>query len=141
MHGMGIVRSHNQDHAVWTGRYWLKDRNREGVPFSIWMRVIDGKLTGTSLEPNVWALIDNEELDATLSGHIADEEVVFLKTYTAFEHEPVYFEGELSDDGTKIVGNWYFGWPNEWTGPFEMTCSAADKAAPKSVASKNKPAQ
>lgn len=138
---MGIVRSHNQDHAVWTGRYWLKDQNREGVPFSIWMRVIDGKLTGTSLEPNTWALIDNEELDATLSGHVADEEIVFLKTYTAFEHEPVYFEGELSDDGRRVVGKWYFGWPHEWSGPFEMTCSAADASVSKFLASKNKPAQ
>ena len=128
------------DDTVWTGRFWLKDRNRKGVPFSIWMSIVDGKLTGTSLEPNVWALIENEELDATLSGHASDEEVVFLKTYKAFEHEPVYFEGELSEDGREVVGKWYFGWPNEWSGPFEMKRSVVDTTVSKFTGSKTKPA-
>lgn len=116
----------SQNSAVWTGRYWLNDRDREGVPFSTWMSVIDGKLEGSTLEPNKFVLINHEELDADISGHVADEEIVFLKKYRAFEHEPVYFEGELVDDGRRVVGQWYFGWPNEWTGPFEMTRSAAD---------------
>lgn len=112
--------------GVWMGRYWLKDRDREGVPFSVWFSVSDGRLTGSTLEPNRWALIPDEQLDATIRGHIADQEIAFLKSYRAFEHEPVYFEGEISADGRKIVGKWYFGWPNEWSGPFEMTLSSSE---------------
>ena len=74
--------------------------------------------TGSTLEPNRWALIPDEQFDASIRGHVADREIAFLKSYCAFEHEPVYFEGEISDDGRKIVGTWYFGWPNEWSGPF-----------------------
>lgn len=123
---MGIEIDTLKKDSVWTGRYWLKDENREGVPFSVWMTVTNGKLTGTTLEPNAFALIDQEELDANIRGHVADGEVVFLKTYKAFEHEPVYFEGELSEDGRSVVGKWYFGWPNEWSGPFKMTRGPAN---------------
>lgn len=127
---MGIETDHLNNDSVWTGRYWLKDEDREGVPFSVWMTVKNGKLSGSTLEPNAFALIDQEELDASIRGHVADDEVVFLKTYKAFEHEPVYFEGELSEDGRTVVGKWYFGWPNEWSGPFEMTRGATDTNIP-----------
>lgn len=125
---MGIETDHLNNDSVWTGRYWLKDEDRKGVPFSVWMSVKNGKLTGSTLEPNAFALIEQEELDASIRGHIADDEVVFLKTYKAFEHEPVYFEGELSEDGHSVVGKWYFGWPNEWSGPFEMKRGPTDTA-------------
>ena len=127
---MGIETDHLNNDSVWTGRYWLKDEDREGVPFSVWMTVKNGKLSGSTLEPNAFALIDQEELDASIRGHVADDEVVFLKTYKAFEHEPVYFEGELSEDGRTVIGKWYFGWPNEWSGPFEMTRGATDTNIP-----------
>lgn len=120
--------------GVWTGRYWLKDRNREGVPFSIMFKLCHGRIEGSTLEPNRFALISDDQLDASIRGHIIDKEIVFLKSYRAFEHEPVYFEGELSEDGNKAIGNWYFGWPNEWTGPFEMTRSNAQTDLEKSLA-------
>ena len=53
---------------------------------------------------------------------MGDNEVVFLWTYKAFEHE-------LSEDGRSVFGKWYFGWPNEWSGPFEMR-GAADVSKP-----------
>ena len=137
---MGIKCSHMHNDTVWTGRYWLKDRGREGVPFSVWLNVKDGKLSGSTLEPNAFALIQNEELDATIRGHITDEEVVFLKSYRSFEHEPVYFEGELSEDGREVVGKWYFGWPNEWSGPFEMKRSEVENVSPHLSVKRAKPA-
>ena len=123
---MGIETDHFNNDSVWTGRYWLKDQNREGVPFSVWMTVKNGKLSGSTLEPNAFALIKKEELEASIRGHVDENEIVFLKTYSAFEHEPVYFEGELSEDGRSVSGKWYFGWPNEWSGPFEMTRGVSD---------------
>lgn len=134
---MGIETDHLKSESVWTGRYWLKDQNREGVPFSVWMTIKNGKLSGSTLEPNAFALIENEELDASIRGHVDANEVVFLKTYKAFEHEPVYFEGELSDDGRRVSGKWYFGWPNEWSGPFEMKRGAAESVVSTFKASKS----
>lgn len=120
---MGMIRDTGSHESVWIGRYWLKDRNREGVPFSIWFTVKDGRIQGSTLEPNRFALIEDEQLEANIRGHVNEEELVFLKTYRAFEHEPVLFECELSEDGNSATGQWYFGWPHEWTGPFEMTRS------------------
>ena len=117
---MGMIRDTGSHESVWVGRYWLKDRNREGIPFSIWFTVKDGRLHGSTLEPNRFALISDEQLDANIRGHVNEQELVFLKSYRAFEHEPVLFECELSDDGNTATGQWYFGWPHEWTGPFEM---------------------
>ena len=97
------------------------DRDREGVPFSIWIQLEGERLQGSTLEPNRFALITDEQLDASIRGHIIGQEIVFLKSYRAFEHEPVYFEGELSKDGKSATGQWYFGWPNEWSGPFEIS--------------------
>ena len=107
--------------GVWTGRYWLKDRDRDCGPFSIWIQLEGERLQGSTLEPNRFALITDEQLDASIRGHIIGQEIVFLKSYRAFEHEPVYFEGELSKDGKSATGQWYFGWPNEWSGPFEIS--------------------
>lgn len=123
---MGIETDHLKSDSVWTGRFWLKPDDREGVPFSVWMTVKHGKLTGSTLEPNAFDCTEQEELDASIRGHVADDEVVFLKYYKAFEQEPVYFEGELSKDGRKVVGKWYFGWPDEQSGAFEMKRDAAD---------------
>lgn len=123
---MGIKTDHFHDDSVWTGRYWLDKEDRDGVPFSVWMSIKQGKLTGSTLEPNTFDWVESEELDASIRGHVADDEVVFLKSYNAFEHEPVYFEGELSEDGRKVVGKWYFGWPDEQSGPFEMKRGSAD---------------
>ncbi|MHA7899236.1 MAG: hypothetical protein ACX94B_05180 [Henriciella sp.] len=126
---MGMKLDSTSLDGVWAGRFWLKDRNREGVPFSVWFTIKDGRLNGSTLEPNKFALITDEQLDATIRGHVADDEIAFLKSYRAFEHEPVYFEGELSEDRRRVEGQWYFGWPHEWTGPFEMTRSTKDQVA------------
>ena len=114
--------SESSDHStVWTGRQWLADGKAEGVPFSAWLSLSEGRITGSWLEPNAFVLDDLEELEADIRGHIDDTEIVFLKTYRTSVHEPVYFEGELDSTGRKIVGRWYFGWPDEVTGTFEMT--------------------
>ena len=125
--GMGMRCDSTDLDGVWVGRYWLKDRNREGVPFSVWFTIKEGRLEGSKLEPNRFALIHDEQLDATVRGHVADQHIEFIKSYRAFEHEPVYFEGELTQDGRRIEGQWYFGWPHEWTGPFEMTRGKVEK--------------
>lgn len=122
--------SESSDHStVWTGRQWLADSKADGVPFSAWLTISDGRISGSLLEPNAFVLADCEELEADIRGHVDDTEIVFLKTYRTFVHEPVYFEGELDHTGCKIVGRWYFGWPDEVTGTFEMTRKTQEASA------------
>lgn len=107
--------------GVWSGCFWRGPDASDKVLFSAWLHTSDGKLHGSTLEPNALFEHLGDELDASLRGHINKSEIVFLKTYHGVDTEPAYCEGELSDDGKRIVGTWYFGWPDEMSGKFEMS--------------------
>lgn len=106
--------------GVWTGKFQRDDGINPDVPFSAWLTVRAGRLSGSTLEPNTFVEGHGEELDALLRGHIDEQEVVFIKSYNGVNQEPVYFEGEIVDGGNRITGKWYFGWPQEVIGSFEM---------------------
>lgn len=125
---MGILRNSQALSGVWSGQYWLGESDPQGVRFSAWMTIEDGRLRGAILEPSLFEFCENRENEATIRGHVADEEVVFLKSYKGIDHEPGYYEGELSECGQQIIGRWYFGWPDEATGRFEMTLKSANTA-------------
>ncbi|MEL6861763.1 MAG: hypothetical protein AAGL11_07985 [Pseudomonadota bacterium] len=107
--------------GVWSGRFRREHDNADPVPYSAWLNITNGRLAGSMLEPNSFAEGHGDELDATLRGHVDGNEVIFLKTYQGLDQEPIYYEGEIMDDGNRIVGRWYFGWPDEITGTFEMS--------------------
>ena len=115
--------------GVWGGRYWYTHMEDAAVPFSAWLSVIDGELSGTTLEPNTFVEAAAEELDALLRGHIAGDEIVFLKTYTDVDQEPIFYEGRITENGQRITGRWFFRRPDDWSGPFEMTRTAAKTGA------------
>lgn len=118
---MGIECKSCALNGVWSGHFQHDAGDRDGATFSAWLTIADGRLTGSSLEPNTFVQGEVEELDAALRGHIEDEEIVFLKTYQGLDQEPVYCEGSITDQGRKIVGKWYFNWPDEISGTFEMS--------------------
>lgn len=124
---MGIVRNTHALSGVWSGRYWVSETDQEGVQFSAWLMLEDGRLTGSILEPSLFGLVEHTENEASLRGHVTEDEVVFLKTYKGVDHEPGYYEGELSECGQHIIGRWYFGWPDEASGRFEMKLKSASK--------------
>jgi len=126
---MGSNQTSSDHSTVWTGRVWLADGTGEGVPFSAWLTISDGKISGSMLEPNAFVLDDLDELEADIRGHVDETEIVFLKTYRTSVREPVYFEGQMDATGRRIVGRWYFGWPDEVTGVFEMTHKSQDESA------------
>ena len=121
---MGIDLESDTENSLWSGHYWLGDH---AVPFSAWLTIINGRLTGTTLEPSAFCPSeDRDDLQAAIRGHATPEEVTFLKQYSAFEHEEAaYYEGELNQDGDQIIGRWYFGWPDEASGAFELTLKNA----------------
>ena len=124
---MGIIRSSRALSGVWSGRYWVSETDTQGVRFSAWLTLEDGRLSGSILEPSLFGLCEHKENEATLRGHVSEDEVVFLKSYKGVDHEPGYYEGELSDCGQRILGRWYFGWPDEMSGRFEMTLKSASQ--------------
>ncbi|NQY12256.1 MAG: hypothetical protein HRT81_00145 [Henriciella sp.] len=126
---MGIIRSSHTLSGVWSGRYWVSETDTEGVQFSAWLSLENGSLTGSILEPSLFGLCEHTENESTIRGHVTDDEVVFLKTYKGVDHEPGYYEGELSECRQRILGRWYFGWPDEMSGRFEMTLKSANNAA------------
>lgn len=125
--GMGIENNFDALSGYWSGQYWLGEQDREGVRFSAWLTIEHGRLQGSTLEPSLFDICENKENEASLRGHISPDEVVFLKTYKGVDHEPGYYEGELSDCRQHILGRWYFGWPDEVSGRFEMTLKSASQ--------------
>ncbi len=120
---MGFDLETDSENSLWSGHYWLGDH---AVPFSAWITIINGRLTGTTLEPVPFECgQDGDDLQAAIRGHASPEEIAFLKQYTSFEHEPAYYEGELSDEGDQILGRWFFGWPDEVSGAFELSLKSA----------------
>ena len=124
---MGIECDFGALSGYWSGQYWLGEDDTDGVRFSACLTIENGRLTGSTLEPSLLGLGKNKENEATLRGHVSPEEVIFLKTYKGVDHEPGYYEGELSECGRHILGRWYFGWPDEVSGRFEMTLNTASK--------------
>lgn len=118
--------------GVWSGRFWFDSEKCEAVPFSAWLTSTDGRMTGSTLEPSSCVSEAPGELDASIRGHQDGHEIVFLKTYHGLKREPIYCEGELVDNGVRIVGRWYFGWPDEETGAFEMLRDLTDTNAERS---------
>lgn len=124
---MGIEIDFDALSGIWSGQYWLGEADPYGVHFSAWVSVENGRLTGSILEPSFFGLGERTENEANIRGHVSEEEFVFLKTYKDTDHEPAYYEGELSECGQKILGRWYFGWPDETTGRFAMSLKSATK--------------
>ena len=118
---MGIVCNSCLLNGVWSGHFRHDADDREGTAFSAWLTILDNRITGTTLEPNTFADQEIEELNADLRGHVDGEDIIFLKTYQGVDQEPVYCEGTITDQGRTIVGKWYFNWPNELSGTFEMS--------------------
>ena len=106
--------------GVWSGRFDHDNADRAETVISAWINVSTDRLSGSTLEPNTFVDTEEYELDALLRGHVSGDELVFLKTFQGVDQEPIYCEGTIEEDGDRIVGQWYYGWPDERTGTFEM---------------------
>ncbi len=124
---MGIVTNFDTLSGIWSGQYWLGDSDPYSVHFSAWVSVENGRLSGSILEPSFFGRGEQTENEASIRGHVSADEFVFLKSYKDVDHEPAYYEGELSECGQKILGRWYFGWPDEASGRFVMSLKSATK--------------
>lgn len=125
MKSMGMNSENCVMSGMWTGRFYRDQGGSDGVHFSANLTLENGRIAGTVLEPNTFADVQKDDLDATIRGHVHQSHIELLKTYRDLDQEPVYCEGQISDDGQRIVGKWYFDWPNEISGTFEMQRNSA----------------
>jgi hypothetical protein len=87
-------------------------------------------LTGSTHEPCVGANCSCDTLFATLLGSRHDSVVTFVKTYDAAGphfHQPIAYEGTLSEDATEIEGRWTIR--RLWSGKFLMIRSTGRAVA------------
>ncbi|MBB35580.1 MAG: hypothetical protein CME88_08910 [Hirschia sp.] len=98
--------------GLWSGRYWYMSTELHipaTVPFSAVILDTDGKITGTTLEPN--SFVNNEliELTSIIDGQREGGMIDFLKIYDDLPdlHQyPIDYAGEVDEDLSRIVGGW-----------------------------------
>ena len=98
--------------GVWSGRYWYASpdlRIPATIPFTASILERDGGLTGTTLEPNSFAMNDLHELTAEIEGSREADVIDFVKMYDALpgvHQNPIVYTGSVDADRTRIVGGW-----------------------------------
>ena len=111
--------------GLWGGRYWYTQLPEDAVPFSAWLSVLNGNLTGSILEPNTILIDGPEELSANIVGSVAGDHVEFSKTYPLIDQPNVVYDGRVDKAGSRISGTWRFPDYFDYSGRFEMTRMSA----------------
>ena len=104
--------------GLWHGTYVYPRFAGPTTPFAANILDVDGRLTGSIIEPNLIG-ISSEELEAAIAGNRNGRAVDFIKTYDGKSDaaNSVDYVGLLSDDGNTVTGVWSF---EAWDGTFEM---------------------
>ncbi|MBF9031260.1 hypothetical protein HKCCE3408_12730 [Rhodobacterales bacterium HKCCE3408] len=107
--------------GFWIGRY-AYDHGGPPVPMEIEMIEIEGRISGSSREPNTFRPSMGTELFAEITGSRNESMLAFTKRYTGFEQggHP-YYSGAVNGDGTRIEGRWGFPGHDGWGGTFRLS--------------------
>lgn len=125
---MGVQQTRTDSlSGLWSGRYWYMTPALHipaTVPFSAVILDVDGKISGTTLEPNSFVQNDFAELTAVIDGERDGEWIDFLKVYDPLPevHQyPIDYAGEVDEDLTRIIGGWTINFDlDEERGGFEL---------------------
>jgi hypothetical protein len=120
--------------GVWHGQFSYPRPGRAPVAFTATLDERIGLLTGDCEEVGAVEEAKGLTLTATLQGRRTDREITFLKLYdgTFARYDMVQYAGEVSDDGSEIVGTWSI--PGSWSGDFLMIRASGDHLAALRVA-------
>lgn len=114
--------------GVWHGQFSYP---REQQPASFVATLIerDGLFDGDTEEVGAVGDAKGQTLTATLQGRRTGLQLTFLKLYDgAFEaYDTVQYEGEVSDDGSEILGRWSI--PGAIAGDFMMIRASSNPMA------------
>lgn len=94
----------------WSGAYAYSS-GAGRVPFVAHFEEAEGRLTGSTIEPNTFADPSLEELTASIHGERHGAVVEFVKQYDlpAGGHDhPIFYAGVLDASGDRIEGRWRF---------------------------------
>lgn len=98
------------------------------TPFTAELRDVDGHVTGTTLEPDVFGPPDAAPIPATLEGHRLDGRLTFTKFPDGGRQiHSIDYLGSISGDGNSVSGQWIIH--GEWSGTFRMQRRVAPTAA------------
>jgi hypothetical protein len=105
--------------GMWEGTYVYPGYQGPTTPFVATLSEADGRLTGSTLEPDLVGFAKTPgELEATIVGMRDGTAIDFIKTYREpLSHERIDYVGKLSDDGLVVTGVWSNG---ALDGTFEM---------------------
>ncbi|MGA0599507.1 hypothetical protein ACO2Q3_02235 [Caulobacter sp. KR2-114] len=106
--------------GVWHGQFSYPRAGRDPVSFVATLDERAGAVVGDCEEVGAVAEAKGQTLTATLQGRRSDRELTFLKLYDGdnSRYDTVQYEGEVSEDGSEIVGRWTV--PGSWSGDFMM---------------------
>lgn len=109
--------------GLWTGWYDYTGFS-DPVPFTAWFDDVDGRLSGTMLEPNTFAEDALEDLEAQISGERGGLVISFDKTYCPDQGAhglPIRYEGHADSDFEMVVGEWHFELGGYGSGRFQLS--------------------
>jgi len=110
----------------WTGVYfypvdpeWNPDDDMPPTPFTADLEDVGGRVTGTTLEPDVLGPSGSPPIPATIEG----ERIGLRLDFTKFpdgggQTHSIDYHGDISVDGHVISGTWVIH--GEWSGAFQM---------------------
>lgn len=106
--------------GLWHGTFVYPAFAGPTTPFVANIVETDGRLAGTTMEPNLISGLPGEEgeLEAAIAGTRQARAVDFIKTYDGkVVDNSVDYVGQLSGDGRTVTGVWSY---EAWDGTFEM---------------------
>ena len=123
----------------WTGVYfypWDEEMNPfddlPPTPFSAELVDVGGRISGSTIEPDLLGEFGQSEIPAILEGHHADGVLTFSKFPEGEGHDdPIAYTGAISSDGNSITGEWMI--VGDWSGTFQMQRRVAQAAAERSL--------
>ena len=118
----------------WTGVYfypadpeWNANDNMPATPFTAELVDRDGRLTGTTVEPDLTGPKGAPPIEATLEGERLGARVGFTKVPGGRQTHTIDYHGEVSADGDGIEGVWIIH--GDWSGAFRMQRRTVDETA------------
>jgi hypothetical protein len=119
--------------GVWHGQFSYTS-GQQPASFTASLLERNALVDGDTEEVGAVGAARGETLTAQVQGRRTGQEITFLKLYDgAFdEYDAVQYVGEISDDGSEILGRWSI--PGEGSGEFMMIRSGHDPLAALRVA-------
>jgi hypothetical protein len=97
-HRVTMMSGKNSVSGSWLGNYYYES-TAQPFGFEAVFIEVNGNVEGSILD-------DGQLGEARVFGNFADPELTFTKKYNKPGHNPVVYQGTISDEGKKLSGTW-----------------------------------